>query len=575
MSEDAKEESAAHGAGSDVLQRGRNPFKVPANCNIFLLRNKEKEQRKKKQEQLRNLKVHEKHAYIGKMNCKRAELRRKLRLAEYEDESGSSAEKKAQELRESHIGKIAMLKDHNIEKETISEFIAKKREMFLLEYSLAVKRGEISHLEEVAAAEEKKLLNAEKFLEEDVMMFDSFLKENDRNAVEAVKNAEQETREKLEKMSEIKKIMSKIAAIKSDISKFEETLAEYTMYRDFLTKLSPLEWQEKERVWRKRRAKPQLPDKDQGKRGEQPGKTLPVPPPETLAGAERKASGAGRELRALRALRDTRTPSTLRLKATSQRSQDSRAESRTEDASSSDNDEEEPQLYFTHPQQLLDLLSDLEEQNLCLIQNSRETEEALEEYTHTMNSTRKKMEQETEQLMQQIDTMTRTIEKEQKRAAEVELKVRLLSCGKDIAEDQDAMLDLLGRKVEEVYRTCTGNSEVSLSPVQMLTAVEQRLGELLDSVELIPRDRVLLAEQAKEKERRLRLKEEKLLQQKQHQEERLRKSLERAQAAIKKTTGKKLMYRSKPPATKTKESLNTESTDQEKEEQLYFFTMSR
>ena len=49
-------------------------------------------------------------------------------------------------------------------------------------------------------AEEKKLETAEQFLEEDAQMFDEFLKENDKNSVEAIKMAEQETKAKLEKV---------------------------------------------------------------------------------------------------------------------------------------------------------------------------------------------------------------------------------------------------------------------------------------------------------------------------------------------------------------------------------------
>ena len=51
----------------------------------------------------------------------------------------------------------------------------------------------------------------------------------------------------------------------------------------------------------------------------------------------------------------------------------------------------QPELYYTDPQQLLDLLTELEEQNLSLIQNSRETEEALEDIHYTMDLTQKKM----------------------------------------------------------------------------------------------------------------------------------------------------------------------------------------
>lgn len=108
--------------------------------------------------------------------------------------------------------------DRNIEKESIREFINKKREMFYLEvqfvftqhlemlsmftsifvpfntssfsifkYALAVKREEIAQLEERASREEKKLAKAEKLLEEDAALFDTFLKENDKNSVEAIR----------------------------------------------------------------------------------------------------------------------------------------------------------------------------------------------------------------------------------------------------------------------------------------------------------------------------------------------------------------------------------------------------
>lgn len=59
--------------------------------------------------------------------------------------------------------------------------------MFILQYSLGVKRDEMRKLEEIAAAEEKKLELAEQYLEEDAAMFDEFLKENDKNSVEAIK----------------------------------------------------------------------------------------------------------------------------------------------------------------------------------------------------------------------------------------------------------------------------------------------------------------------------------------------------------------------------------------------------
>ena len=52
---------------------------------------------------------------------------------------------------------------------------------------------------------------------------------------------------------------------------------------------------------------------------------------------------------------------------------------------------QEPELFFADPQQLLDIFAELEEQNLSLIQNSQETEEALEELRQTIKQTQDRM----------------------------------------------------------------------------------------------------------------------------------------------------------------------------------------
>ncbi|KAK2091696.1 hypothetical protein P7K49_030980 [Saguinus oedipus] len=52
---------------------------------------------------------------------------------------------------------------------------------------------------------------------------------------------------------------------------------------------------------------------------------------------------------------------------------------------------QEPQLYFTEPQQLLDVFRELEEQNLSLIQNRQEIEETLDELSHTLKHTQIRM----------------------------------------------------------------------------------------------------------------------------------------------------------------------------------------
>ena len=55
-------------------------------------------------------------------------------------------------------------------------------------------------------------------------------------------------------------------------------------------------------------------------------------------------------------------------------------------------------MYFSEPQQLLDIFADLELQNLFLIQNSQETEQALEELKQNYQETKKQMDDKTSSL---------------------------------------------------------------------------------------------------------------------------------------------------------------------------------
>ena len=53
------------------------------------------------------------------------------------------------------------------------------------------------------------------------------------------RRAEAETKAKLEKLSEIKKLNAQIVAVKTEISKHDDTLKEYKMYKSFLDRLTP------------------------------------------------------------------------------------------------------------------------------------------------------------------------------------------------------------------------------------------------------------------------------------------------------------------------------------------------
>ncbi|XP_019855759.1 PREDICTED: cilia- and flagella-associated protein 100-like [Amphimedon queenslandica] len=475
---------------------GKNPFTMPPDYELFTLRERERNLQREERAIERKLPVHEKPTYASRMNKKLAAVRQ----AAMTPESSSTDIKgfdQASRIHENTQFVLATTRERRVEKEDLNNYLNKKREMFLMQYSLGVKRDEIQKLEDIAKTEERKIEAAEQYLEQSAAMFDEFLKENDKNSVEAIKMAEAATKAKLEKVAEIKRLNSQVMAIKSEISRNDDHLNELKTYRQFLNELAPQEWHEV----RKRRLEEM-----------------------------KRASDA------------------------------------------TENETLDEEVYFDNPAQLLEIFTELEEQNLSLIQNSQETEETLDEIKHSRRSTQDRMNYEVQVLRFQISELEKMIEKEEAKSLELETKAKLFSFGEYKAEDQEAMLSTLDKKVADVYNKCIGGNEAAVSTLQMLTAIEGRMEELFEELETLPVEKVESAEKAKEKERRLRMREQKLQEQRLHQEERLKRALERAQADPKRTTGRRLVYRSEPPVLKHQQKHIDDQREKEEEEMQYFFT---
>lgn len=129
--------------------------------------------------------------------------------------------------------------------------------------------------------------------------------------------------------------------------------------------------------------------------------------------------------------------------------------------------------------------------------------------------------------------MNELIAKEEEKARSLEERTKVFSSGYSGDKDHEKSLEELHSKVKEVYRKTLSDNDANLSTLQMLTNIENHLESLFELIETMPQDKVEQAEKIKEKERRQRIREEKLEAQKMLQEERVRKALERAKAPVK------------------------------------------
>ncbi|XP_051810143.1 cilia- and flagella-associated protein 100-like [Acanthochromis polyacanthus] len=534
-----------------------NPFKVPDSNSIFLLSVNERGDQKEERRKFLALPIDEKTTHAVRMMAK---LKNELvgEVEEEEEEEGNEQMKDLKQIRSKTVlpkqtpGRHELkIKREKIAKDNKYDLISMERQKAVLELSLMTKRSEILRMDKAIAKEERQLKQLEKTIERDNLNFEAFLRENEKKSVEARTLFEQEAKLKQERNTEIKKLTAETGTIKSEIAKFEEILIDYKRYKELLFKLSPPEWQEAQKT----KKTEVLSGKDAQHNQNLEPEEMADKNSKLNPSLELQVSSPGREL-----------PSTRETGPSS-------AYSNTLVTNSNlDSDcleyEDEPELYFTDPQQLLDLMTELTEQNLSLIQNSARVEEKLEELKQFMETTRREIEKDEEQIALQITDMNQRIDKEKARGAKLKQKVQLhVSLN---TEDQDMMMDALGEKVAEVHRSCVDERMTNLSTLEKLVNIEHHMSLLLQGLESIPEEKLELMKKIKDSEKRTRQREEKLREQQEKQKERMRRYLERSLADSKKITGRKLMPRCMPVAQKVKVS-NEDNVPAEDELHEYLF----
>jgi len=471
-------------------------------------------------------------------------------LIPQDDDEAEDSSKRTQKTRNLVRAAKNVLGQDRREKEHMTDFIAKKREMFLVQMSLDTKREEIRKLEEKAQMKEEALKKSEQMLEEDAIRFDTFLKENDKKAHEAIRKAERETKLKQDKVQEIKRLNQAIQQVQSDMSKHKEALEDCLKYKEFLDSLTPQEFvddqarkkQERQENRRQERIAKRLDEWESDcKRVEEEWKAKEDQAIDDLvkAGKSRKTAKIQGSLKGA-----PRLPSRPDV-----------------DKEPYDESGQEDEMYFTKPQQLLDIFTQLEEQNLFLIQNSQETEQQLEELIQEFNKTQDTMNSKTSELGSTIHTLRSQIGREEGRAEQ--LTKRIEASTGDTHERQGQLLLDLRDKVSEVYKAC-GFDAAGGSPetLFMLSELEAKLEDLLTAIEQMPEEFVRAKEKEKDKTRRDRRRLENQEEEERRQEARNKMFKERAEKPIQKKAGRQVMFRSAP----IRRKLHEVKTDENKED---------
>jgi len=203
-------------------------------------------------------------------------------------------------------------------------------------------------------------------------------------------------------------------------------------------------------------------------------------------------------------------------------------------------------LYFKEPKQLLDVFTAMEEANLFLIQNSQDTEQAIEELQQKGTLARSNGGAARDKMNQQMELLEKQTEEEKRKSREFKHKIT----ERDTASDQEALEQYLCEKALEVYAACGHEAERDPDTLKMLAATEAKIEEFLalfDEAEASGLGLIVdHLEREAESARRAAVKQLRKELQDSKTKERTKASLLRSQAPIHKKTGKQIMYRSPP-----------------------------
>ncbi|KAM9170371.1 coiled-coil domain-containing protein 38 isoform 1-T8 [Pangshura tecta] len=642
----------------DTDNQKKTPFTI-VDCKPFLYRDIECRAKEEDKIAQQNLKVHEKSTFSS-----RAKSRDSVKKMNSVIERETRATVDKGYITPGPNWALTFAKCCQSDKQSLTDYIKEQKELFLLQYTVKVKKQTIKKLEKLAMKAEKEASSAEAKLEDDTIAFEEFLKENDRSSADALKmldsllqlifdlpktvhlhlcnismllfSAAQETKSKMEMAADVKSAINELFAIKSEIANAEFLLMESLYYEDFLMKLSPKEWQEEQRTKKlkaridKQREREIMQremitcaftphQEKESARKEKISSSVPRQPRHSsiflkqnrlcAASTDRcfssfeKSAGHNRKASALSASCHQRTPvhdnkenehrssrklteaemgeevkmiSECKSILTDKKKTSSRWESESDCAIHEDSLKDldmdmVPEIYFTDPKQLLQIFTQLEEQNLALIRNNQDLYETMDELEQMATIIKAKLEEKVNIVVGHKEILKAACINEEEKHTDLALRAKMFSFGEFNPEIQDKMLHSLTKKVAEVYRVSVGEVDTSsINSIQMLRRIESRIEELCELLESVPKENIEATEKIKLKERRQRLREEKKKQEMKLQEERLQCSLKRAIAAPKKKMGRKLVFRSQPPEIRKKEVCLKENT--KTQDDMLFFT---
>ncbi|CAK59698.1 unnamed protein product (macronuclear) [Paramecium tetraurelia] len=492
----------------------QSPFRYPSDEEVFLFR----EQDRKKQEAQNN---GEMHIWDKKTATNRTQLKHfKSYETQIDDKFKSKTayndkDKKVINEALQIIQERKKQRAKGVSKEPIVTLLEQKKEMFLVSKAHGIIEEEIDKLKLMSKEKKEALEQSLKMLETDNENFQKYLDTNKQQKLDAEQKADQEVKEKKAKESEIKSINIKITSLRAEKTRNEEAVNNYMDHKKFLDKLAPKEWhdaKEKKRQQLVNRLKEEL----------------------------------------------------IKIKGLSDKQFQQMVDNKKLDELEEFEDEYE--MYFKQPSQLVEIFNDLEERNLFLIQTTQDAEQNLEELKTKFNKIKKSLDDKVFTLQQNKEQLKKNYENVCQQIKTLQLKGTEKNAKKDHKELRKQIIEVCENFPNEIQGVHDLQNKETLD---ILVQIELHLERQLKQIRSFRPDRVESFRQECERDWKVKQRDSNNLKLKQEEERRIKANQEKIMQPSKKKTGRQPMFRSKPfdrVIVQQEESVNNE----ELEDQKYF-----
>uniref|UniRef100_A0A8C5Q6K2 DUF4200 domain-containing protein n=1 Tax=Leptobrachium leishanense TaxID=445787 RepID=A0A8C5Q6K2_9ANUR len=424
----------------------------------------------------------------------------------------------------------------NLERQMMRELESKNKEFYLAQF---VMQDTVKDLKAALINEEQKLKDAEKKHEEEALSFEELRKAAEKRARKDTIYA---------KGMDLLKAEMELEGVKRDIERYKETLREYRTLEDILKCLPPVKWWECQNL--------ETPS----------GKDASIKPGVTKTAALPHISDTGSRVREPENARELKPFPKLKSLISESRKLEKRSfkSSLDKNRQQHSESEEEPEMYFTDPKQLYDILEHLQRRNQSLSltaeEFSRDLQEIRRKFLHVQEVKCRKI----EELKKEVKLLTDACVREEENTNHLRWRAQKLS----FEESENAIRRQLKTKIKEVYKSCI--SDIPSSVDNMLAHLESYFDELLKNLEAFSEDELEAARKKVIRGKILRAHEEWHKNEKLKQKECQLRAMQSTTEKPKKV-GRKLMIRSNQSHMKKKTDTERQLSKAQKEEQ-YFCT---